>query len=107
MQLRAPLARAMTTLDRSLFTKTFRLAAAAIRENRNISKYRVKAMQEKKVFERVTVDPLRRHPDESLAAKGMKCLLLAPDVKLDCGYTAPLLFESANGAGADIKSDIL
>lgn len=92
MQLFAPLARGMTTLDRSLFSKTFQLAAAAIRDNRNISKYRTRVTQEKGVFDRVGVSPLNPHPDKSLAAKGMKCLLLAPHVKLDCGYMHPLFF---------------
>ena len=91
IQLRAPLARAMTTLDRSLFSKTFQIAAAAIRDNRNISKYRTKVSQEKGVFDRINVNPLSPHPDESLAAKGMKCLLLAPHVKLDCGYMHPCI----------------
>lgn len=89
IQLRAPLARAMTTLDRSLFSKTFQIAAAAIRDNRNIAKYRAKVSHEKGVFDRINVNPLLSHPDESLAKKGMKCLLLAPHVKLDCGYMHP------------------
>lgn len=89
MQLRAPLARAMTTLDRGLFSKTFQLAAAAIRDNRNISRYRANATREAGVFDRVAVNPLQPHPDGGLAARGMKCLLLAPHVKLDCGYMHP------------------
>ena len=93
IQLRAPLARAMTTLDRSLFSKTFQLAAAAIRDNRNISKYRTRVSQEKRVLDRTNVNPLNPHPDESLAARGTKCLLLAPHVKVDCGYMPRLALE--------------
>lgn len=91
MQLRAPLARAMTTLDRSLFSKTFQLAAAAIRDNRHISKYRAGVTREGGVFDRVHVNPLQPHPDGGLAARGTKCLLLAPHVKLECGYMHPWL----------------
>lgn len=97
IQLRAPLARSMTTLDRSLFSKTFQIAAAAIRDNRNISKYRTGVSQEKGVFDRANVNPLSPHPDAGLAAKGMKCLLLAPHVKLDCGYMRALYLSSLGG----------
>ena len=89
LQLRAPLARAMTTLDRSLFSKTFTLAAAAIRDNRNISKYRVAVKGEGRMFDRINVNPLQAHPDGAVAARGVKCLLLAPHVKLECGYMHP------------------
>jgi tRNA (guanine37-N1)-methyltransferase len=74
----------MTTLDRSLFTETFNIAAAAIRDNRNIAKYRTQLFKEKKVFSRIHVDPLNPHPDQGLAAQGRKCLLLAPGVIPGC-----------------------
>ncbi|SPN96926.1 probable protein MET-10 [Cephalotrichum gorgonifer] len=103
IQLRAPLARAMTTLDRSLFSKTFQLAAASIKDNRNISKYRTQLIKEKRVFDRINVDPLRAHPDESAAGKGRKCLLLTPDVKFDSTSTwGPTLEEGTKADELEI-----
>jgi tRNA (guanine37-N1)-methyltransferase len=86
MQLRAPLARAMTTLDRSLFSKTFQLAAAAVRDPRNISRYRKSLVDEGRLFSRPNFSAMVPHPEEELAKKGRKLLLLNPEVKSECAY---------------------
>ena len=91
MQLRAPLARAMTALDRSLFSKTFQLAAAAVRDPRNISRYRKSLVDEGKLFSRPNFSVMVPHPEEELAKKGRKLLLLDPEVKYECAYLGIIL----------------
>ncbi|PKS06394.1 hypothetical protein jhhlp_007142 [Lomentospora prolificans] len=87
IQLRAPLARAMTTLDRSLFSQKFQLAAAAVREPRNLARYRKDLIRESRLFNRPGFSPLLSHPDPELAKAGRKLLLLDPRVKLELTET--------------------
>lgn len=80
--MRAPLARGLTKLDRSVFSKTVILAAASVKENKNISKYRNLFGSKKALFEFRGVSPIRDDPSPS-ASKGAKCLLLSQGIKLD------------------------
>lgn len=84
IQLRAPLARAMTTLDRALFSQKFPLAAAAVREPRHLARYRKDLIHEAKLFNRSGFNPVLPHPDPELARAGRKLLLLSPEVKHEC-----------------------
>ena len=74
---RAPLARAMTTLDRSLFSKTVSLSAASVAEVRNLGKYRVLLGQRQEILSVPSVDVIRADPEQP----GGKCLLLKPSIK--------------------------
>lgn len=76
---RAPLARAATTLDRSLFSKTVNLAAASVKDPRNISKYRKQLEKAKELLLLERLDSCRTDPNDSK----LKCLLLRPGVKPD------------------------
>ena len=81
---RAPAARAIKTLDRSLFASTLKASAASIAENKLLSKYR-KALE--KSDEMLFLDkfsPIVPDPDQSLAAQGRKCIVLSPQVKPSC-----------------------
>jgi hypothetical protein len=68
-------------LDRSLFTKKIPIAAARILDNKNISKYRTQLETAKDILKLDRLGTVRSDPDESLASKGGKCLLLKPEVK--------------------------
>ncbi|KAM4059450.1 met-10+ like-protein [Hirsutella rhossiliensis] len=97
---RAPAAaRAVKILDRSLFARTLPTAAASVRENRLISKYRqqLEATKELLVLDRlstVTVDP-----DPALAAQGRKCLILKPGIKPAAPETWSPALQEASKAG--------
>ncbi|ROT39739.1 Met-10+ like-protein [Sodiomyces alkalinus F11] len=95
LTLRAPLARASTTLDKSLFSKTLNLAAATVHENRNIARYRKQLEKGKELLNWDRLDAIRPDP----VAPGKKCLLLNPGTKVDVPSTwGPVLRE-----GVDLK----
>ena len=73
----------MTTLDRSVFSRTFNLAAASIRDQRHIAKYKNRLTADCLIINRPVFKFLRPHPDGKLAAAGRKCLLLREDVRPD------------------------
>ncbi|KAH7635113.1 hypothetical protein SMAC4_12596 [Sordaria macrospora] len=68
-------------LNRALFTKTVNLAAAAVNDNRLISKYRKELEHSKELLRQERLSPIVNHPDKTLADQGKKCLLLSPSVK--------------------------
>ena len=79
---KAPVAaRAMRTLDRSIFSKSWPTSAASIRENKLISKYRKGLEKTNEVFTLEKFDPIVSDPDPVLASQGRKCLILQPAVK--------------------------
>ncbi|PHH93152.1 hypothetical protein CDD83_7 [Cordyceps sp. RAO-2017] len=79
---RAPAAaRAAKVLDRSLFSCTLPTAAASVRENRLLSKYRRQLEQTKELLLVDRLGTIVADPDPSLAAQGRKCLLLKPHIK--------------------------
>ncbi|KAI2629044.1 Met-10+ like-protein-domain-containing protein [Xylaria nigripes] len=67
-------------LNRALFAKTVKLAAAAVADKKQIAQWRKKLEQEKTLLsvERLTV--VVPHPDHLLAEEGVRCLLLDPKV---------------------------
>ncbi|KAL1880183.1 hypothetical protein VTK73DRAFT_6214 [Phialemonium thermophilum] len=84
----------LAALDRSLFARNVDLAAARVRDMKNISKYQ-RALGKSK--ELLNVDRLASvvvDPDRDLASQGKKCLLLRPGVKADDpGSWGPVLRE--------------
>lgn len=79
---RPPILRsASTLLDRSLFSKTFPIAAARIFNNTTISKFRTSLTQSQEILVLERFANVRSDPDISLASKGGKCILLDPKVK--------------------------
>ncbi|RFU78787.1 trna guanine37-n1-methyltransferase [Trichoderma arundinaceum] len=95
---RAPAAaRAAKTLDRSLFSRTLPTAAASIKDNRLISKYRKQLEKTKEVFSLDKFDVCAADPDAALAAQGKKCLVLKPHIKPDVDIMRSILPEDLHG----------
>lgn len=92
LSFRAPLARGATALDRSFFSKTLKLAAATVHDNRNISKYRKQLAKSKDLLEVARLDTCRPDP----VAEGKKCLLLRPEVKTDGESLTGIYRDSAD-----------
>ena len=72
---------AAAVLDRALFKKTIPISAARITDTKLISKCRGQLMKTKELLHGERLASVRSDPDASLAAKGIKCLLLKPDIK--------------------------
>ncbi|KAI0383877.1 Met-10+ like-protein-domain-containing protein [Hypomontagnella monticulosa] len=80
--LRPPVIRsAFGVLDRSLFSKTVSLAAAAVAEKKNISVWRQKLQRDNTLLALERIPGVVPHPDKILASQGTKCLLLDPKIK--------------------------
>jgi tRNA (guanine37-N1)-methyltransferase len=93
---RAPAARAAKSLDRSLFTNTLNAAAASIRENKLLSKYRKELEKTNEVLFMERFNPILPDPNPSLASEGKKCIVLAPQIKSTSPETwSPILQEAA------------
>ncbi|KAG6039214.1 tRNA(m(1)G37)methyltransferase [Claviceps sp. Clav32 group G5] len=79
---RAPAAaRALKTLDRSLYTRMIPTSVACVRENRNISKYRQMLQKTNEILQLEKVNCITADPDAALAAQGRKCIILTPEFK--------------------------
>ncbi|OTB06614.1 hypothetical protein M426DRAFT_20712 [Hypoxylon sp. CI-4A] len=85
---------ALGVLDRSLFSKTVNLAAAAVAEKKNISAWRQKLQRENTLLSLERLPSVVPHPDRSLASQGTKCLLLDPKVKPSGTVSSELLPET-------------
>jgi tRNA (guanine37-N1)-methyltransferase len=84
--LRPPIVRSATaSLDRALFSKTIPIAAARVRNLKNISKVRAGLEKSKELVKLDRLINVRPDPDPSIAVNGGKCLLLQPEVKPDGG----------------------
>jgi tRNA (guanine37-N1)-methyltransferase len=70
-------------INRALFFKNVTIAAAAVNDNRNISKYRKELSSKRKLLYAERISPIASHPDKTLAAQGRKCLLLDVGVKAE------------------------
>lgn len=70
-------------LNRALFLKKVTIAAAAVNDNRNISKWRKGLSAARKLIYAERISPIASHPDKALAAQGRKCLLLDVGVKAE------------------------
>ncbi|KAI2629775.1 Met-10+ like-protein-domain-containing protein [Hypoxylon sp. NC1633] len=80
--LRPPVIRsALGVLDRSLWSKTVNLAAAAVADKKNISAWRQKLQGDNTLLAFERIPSVVPHPDQTLASQGTKCLLLDPKVK--------------------------
>ncbi|KND90293.1 tRNA (guanine(37)-N1)-methyltransferase [Tolypocladium ophioglossoides CBS 100239] len=85
---RAPAAaRAAKSLNRALFARTLPTAAACVRDNRLIAKYRKQLEKTREVLLLDKFDPIAADP---AGQQGGKCLVLKPDVK----PTAPETWSS-------------
>ncbi|KAF3344939.1 Xylosidase/arabinosidase [Verticillium dahliae VDG2] len=91
LRLHAPLARAATTLDRSLFAKTLSLAAATVQDNRNIARLRKQLTKGRELLEWERLNACKPDPVEA----GKKCLLLKEGVKADAPSTWGPLLQAA------------
>ncbi|RDL38468.1 tRNA (guanine(37)-N1)-methyltransferase [Venustampulla echinocandica] len=79
--LRPPIVRsAAATLDRSLFSKTVPITAARITNLKNISRVRTGLEKSKELLRLDRLINVRPDQDPTLASKGVKCLLLKPEV---------------------------
>ncbi|KAH6997589.1 Met-10+ like-protein-domain-containing protein [Ilyonectria sp. MPI-CAGE-AT-0026] len=94
---RAPAAvRAAKTLDRALFAKTLNAAAASVKENKLLSKYRKELEKTNEILFLEKFNPVLPDPDPALAAQGKKCIVLAPQIKPSSPETwSPVLQEAA------------
>ncbi|KAM5356216.1 hypothetical protein ACJ41O_002862 [Fusarium nematophilum] len=99
---RAPAARAAKTLDRSLFAKTLNAAAASIKENRLLSKYRKELEKTHEVLFMERFNPILPDPDATLASQGKKCIVLTPNVKPASPDTWSAVLQEASRIG-DLK----
>lgn len=69
------------TVDKSLFNRVVKTAAAVPRENKLLAKYTKVLDKTKEVFRHEKTRPIVPHPDESRAGKGERVLILDPKVK--------------------------
>ncbi|KAI0176245.1 Met-10+ like-protein-domain-containing protein [Hypoxylon sp. FL1284] len=93
--LRPPVIRsALGVLDRSLFSKTFNLSAAAVADRRKIAAWRKNLQGDKALLAAERIPGVVPHPDQALASQGTKCLLLDPKIKAGVPETwTPILRE--------------
>ncbi|KEY67543.1 hypothetical protein S7711_02459 [Stachybotrys chartarum IBT 7711] len=98
---RAPAAaRAAKTLDRSLFSHTVPTAAACVRDNKLIAKYRKEL---EKTRELITIDKYNCIvPSPDLSAQGKRCLVLRPEVRPSVPETWSQTLREASDLG-DVK----
>lgn len=92
--LRPPVLQPSTVLNKAAFTKTLNIAAASVRDNRNLTRIRQSLLKSADIlpFERLSAVVL--DPDTTLAAKGCKALLLKPAISATQPETwGPILSE--------------
>jgi tRNA (guanine37-N1)-methyltransferase len=75
-----PVNRAMKVLDRSFFQKTIASSAARIFNPKDISRCRKELTASLDTLPHNRLDPIRPDPDADKAQRGVKCLLLRPEV---------------------------
>ena len=80
---RPPLARTAGVLDRALYSKTINLAAARVRDNRDITRYRQTLEKSKDLLRVERIAAVRTAPEATSDANGARCLLLQPKAKAD------------------------
>jgi len=78
-----PVNRAMKVLDRSFFNKTIPTSAARIFNPKNISRCRNELTASRDTLPGNRIDPIRPDVDPNKAQKGIKCLVLRPEVVHD------------------------
>lgn len=80
---RPPVNRAMRTLDRDAFRKTFPISAAVVKQNKDISSLRQALNQSNDALNIPRLSLLQTAPN----MPHNKCMLLRPDIKHDCKET--------------------
>jgi tRNA (guanine37-N1)-methyltransferase len=79
---RPPIVRsAGALLDRALFSKTVRTAAARVTDLKHIHRYQVQFEKSKEILQVERVKHVQPDPNQAVAAQGVKCILLKPEVK--------------------------
>lgn len=78
--LRPPVLQPSTILNKAAFNKTVNIAAACIRDNKNISRIRQTLSKNKDALVLDRISGIVPDPDASLAAQGRKALLLKPTI---------------------------
>ncbi|KAK8236213.1 guanine methyltransferase Trm5 [Phyllosticta capitalensis] len=96
---RPPVNRAMRTLDRDAFRKTFPISAAVVKQNKDISSLRQALNQSNDALNIPRLSLLQTAPN----MPHNKCMLLRPDIKHDYPATwSPTLTEIVNQARVDV-----
>lgn len=95
---RPPLVRSATTVfDRSLFSKAVPVAAARIKDPKDIGRFRSELCKTREILKLERFLNVRPDPDPEVAAKGGKCVILDPQVKPEDPSTwSPMLAEAVN-----------
>ncbi|KAM3539785.1 hypothetical protein ARSEF1564_007315 [Beauveria bassiana] len=105
---RAPAAaRAAKTLDRALFARTIPSAAASVRENKLLSKYRKELELTKELFVLQGFQQVAPNPDPGLAAKGNKFDVMRSILPEDLQNEIPSGFNTAGHVGRSSSSTSL
>lgn len=78
--MRPPRMQPSTTLNKALFSKTVQLAAASVRDNKNLSRLRQALNKSGDILPLDRISAIIPDPDADLAAKGRRCLLLNPSI---------------------------
>lgn len=78
--LRPPVLKPGTVLNKAAFSKSINLAAATVRDNKNITKIRQNLSKTSELLSLDRVSTVVPDPDACLAAKGRKALLLNPSI---------------------------
>lgn len=78
--IRPPVLATSTILNKAAFTQTFNIAAASVRDTKNISRIRQALSKNSDVLTLERHPSVMPDPDASLAARGRKCLLLKPTI---------------------------
>ncbi|KAJ4421613.1 tRNA(m(1)G37)methyltransferase [Gnomoniopsis sp. IMI 355080] len=78
--LRPPVLGTSTVLNKAAFAQTFNIAAASVRDTKNITRFRQELFKSKDLLTIERQSSVVPDPDTSLAAKGRKCLLLKPSI---------------------------
>ena len=73
-------------LNRALFSKKIGLAAATVKDAKNIGKYRQALQSGGEILRAERLSAVAPDPDKDLAARGRKCLLLRPGTRADGGF---------------------
>ncbi|KAM3476733.1 hypothetical protein MY8738_006812 [Beauveria namnaoensis] len=105
---RAPAAaRAAKTLDRALFARTIPSAAASVRENKLLSKYRKELELTKELFVLQGFQQVAPNPDPGLAAKGNKFDVMRSILPEELQNEIPSGFNTAGHVGRSSSSTSL
>lgn len=78
--MRPPVLATSTVLNKAAFAQTFNIAAASVRDIKNITRIRQALFKSKDLLTIERQPAVVPDPDTSLAAKGRKCLLLKPTI---------------------------